>query len=65
MLSKEGNAFAASYFDFENGCYLDDYEQLLANDLATLYHVEDNWENYRIIQERIDARYRDWKNALG
>lgn len=37
MLSDEGNAFSKSYFDFEKGRYLADYEDLLGAKATTLY----------------------------
>lgn len=61
MLNEEGNAFAQYYFDFQNGMYLNDYDELLASNLPSLYHVEDSWENYEKIKQRIDQRYKDWK----
>lgn len=61
MLSDEGNAFARAYFDFDEGAYINDYEQLLAEDLPTTYHVEDSWDNYEKLKEVIDRRYEEWK----
>lgn len=61
MLNDEGNKFAKFYFDFETGQYLKDYEETFQN-IATLYHVNDNWENYLKIKEVIDRRYKEYKN---
>ncbi|MFJ7953620.1 hypothetical protein ACIQZG_19130 [Lysinibacillus sp. NPDC096418] len=61
MLNDEGNKFATCYFDFETGLYLKDYEETFQN-IATLYHVNDNWENYFKIKEVIDRRYKEYKN---
>ncbi len=61
MLNDEANAFSAYYFDFEKGQYLHDYEELLAKDLESLYHVKDSWENYYTLKSRIDERFREWK----
>ena len=61
MLTDEGNRFASDYFDFQRGEYLDDYEQILAKGLPSLYHVADTWENYDIIREKIDQRFEYWK----
>ena len=61
MLNDEGNKFATFYFDFETGLYLKDYEEAFQN-LATLYHVNDNWESYFKIKEVIDRRYKEYKN---
>jgi len=60
MLSEEGNAFAAAYFDFDRGHYLADYEELLLGRLPSLYHVSDTWENFERLKARIDQRYVAW-----
>jgi len=62
MLSEEGNAFAAEYFDFENGKYLSDYSELLVKNLPSEFHVPYTWENQRIVGQRISQRYLRWKN---
>ena len=59
-LNDDGNAFAASYFDFETGEYLADYELALAGDCETLYHVPDTWESYDAIRLVIDQRFAEW-----
>lgn len=63
MLTEEGNAFAYEYFEFKHGTYLEDYDQLLSADLPTMYHVQDTWENYERLRQRIDQRYREWKQS--
>jgi hypothetical protein len=60
-VSELGNRFALDYFDFDTGKYLDDYEMTLANELPTLFHVEDNWDNYEAIGKVIDKRFSEWK----
>jgi hypothetical protein len=61
MLNEEGNAFSQFYFDFEQGQFLADYDELLAGDLPSLYHVEDSQENYDKLKARINQRYEAWK----
>ena len=61
MLSEEGNRFARSYFEFEKGGFIADYEELLVQDLPSFYHVEDSWSNYRRLAAAIDQRYAQWK----
>lgn len=61
MLSEDGNSFAHFYFDFDNGQFLSDYEEVLAVDLPTLYHVSDTWENYENLKVRVDQRFADWQ----
>jgi hypothetical protein len=65
MLSDEGNAFAQSYFDFDKGKFLADYDEMLAKDLPSLYHVADTWENYDRLKARIDERFAAWKAHKG
>lgn len=61
-LTGEGVQFTEFYFDFEKGQYLADYSKVLANNLPSLYHVADTWDNYDELSKVIDARYRKWKN---
>ena len=61
-LNDEGNAFAMEYYEKE--VYFDDYDEFLGNTLPTLYHVEDTWENYELIKEKLDARFSKWKEKL-
>lgn len=60
MLSERGNAFAMDYFDFNRGSYLADYSQALQKSLPSELHVAYSEENYRVLRERIDERYRRW-----
>ena len=63
-LSDEGNAFAKYYYDGTEGNasrYFEDYEAALVGDLPTLYHVEDNWQNYDKIAAVISRRFEEWK----
>ena len=61
-LTDEGNAFAQDYFDFNKGEYLKDYEEVLASNLSSPFHVKDTWENYERLKQVIDRRHNDWKN---
>lgn len=64
-LNDEGNAFTASYFDFETGKYLTDYGDKLGRDLPELYYVADTWDNFDLLKPIIDQRYADWKATKG
>lgn len=55
-----GFRFTKSYFDFEKGQYLKDYEEILATNLPTLFNVQDTWENFEKICNVIDKRYQDF-----
>ena len=65
MLGDEGNAFSRHYFDFDRGRFLNDYEELLAAGLPSLYHVPDTWESYERLKTRIDERYDEWRREQG
>lgn len=61
MLNEEANQFAMEYFDFDNGLFLEDYEEAFS-EVDSLYEVEDSWENYSKIKAVIDGRYMEWKH---
>jgi hypothetical protein len=61
MLNAIGNAFTRSYFDFEKGSFVRDYQELLASSLPSFYRVADAWENYSKLSTRIDARFQAWQ----
>jgi hypothetical protein len=61
FLNNEGNAFARAYY--ETDMYVDDYADVLGDDVPTLFHVEDDWANYARIKERLDRRYAEWKSG--
>ncbi|MBD2715906.1 hypothetical protein KBK19_12755 [Microvirga sp. STR05] len=65
-LNDEGLAFAHYYYSDEEGglgSYYEDYEQTLAADLPTIYHVEDTWNNYDRLKPVIDQRFAEWKSV--
>lgn len=59
FLGDEANRFARAYY--EPDTYFDDYADELADEVPTLYHVEDNWRNYERMKRRIERRYAEWK----
>lgn len=59
LFSQEGNDFSMHYY--QSGMYRKDYEEVLASKLPSIYHVEDTWENYDKIADKIEARYQEWK----
>jgi hypothetical protein len=61
MLSEEGNAFAMTYFDFEQGRYLTDYAETLQKSLPSEFHVPFTDDNYAAITVVLDRRFREWK----
>jgi predicted DNA-binding WGR domain protein len=61
-LTNMGNKFSRLYFDFDNGEFTNDYDELLCKDLPTIYHVEDNWDNYSKLSKRISKRFDEWQS---
>ncbi len=59
-LNKEGNEFAKFYY--ESNIYYGDYELALADDLPTLYHVEDSWQNYDKLSKVLNKKFKQWKS---
>jgi hypothetical protein len=56
-LNFQGNLFAASYFGYR---YLQDYDNTLGQNLPSLYHVADLWENFDRLKPLLDRRFADW-----
>ena len=38
-----------------------DYEDVLGDDLPSLYHVEDTWANFDRLAPVLDARLAEWR----
>ena len=64
-LNEEGNAVTAFYYAGEQPPYVNDYENTLGVDLASLYHVPDTWQSYDLLCPCISKRYQDWKHSKG
>lgn len=64
-LTADGNAFAVAYYvgRSDDSRYLDDYLDEFDTTAAELYRVEDTWEAYDRIADRIDDRFREWTDA--
>jgi hypothetical protein len=60
-LNDDGNAFAAAYYEPDTFFY--DYDEILAADLPTMYHVEDSWAAFDKLTPRLDQRYAEWKST--
>ena len=61
MLTDEGNAFAAAYFDYEKGRYVEDLKGTLQGSLPSEYHIPFNDDTYGRLKLVIDKRYAEWK----
>jgi len=59
-LNSIGIRFTEDYYSTDK--YFDDYANTLANNLETVYHVENNWDNYAQIRKVLDHRFKKWKD---
>jgi hypothetical protein len=62
LFSQKGNLF--TYYYYAGGIYKKDYARILADTTPSLYHVEDTWENYGKISQRISDRFADWEKII-
>ncbi|MXV37759.1 hypothetical protein GO491_03550 [Flavobacteriaceae bacterium Ap0902] len=61
LLNKIGFNFAMEYFEFDNGEYINDYEETLSSeDNPDIFRVKNNWEYYHKITKIIDKRFEKW-----
>jgi hypothetical protein len=66
-LNEEGLAFTNYYYQadstdtFKN--YIDDYVEVLGNDVESIYEVADTWENYEKLQPLIDKKFSEWQKG--
>lgn len=61
MLNKEGFNFALSYFDFERGTYMQDYEKIFKVTGNQVFGIKDSWDNYDQLEPSINAAYERWR----
>ena len=58
--NEEGNAFASEYLEED---YIDDYASIVPNELETVYHLEDSWQNFDNLKVILDARLELWRKS--
>lgn len=63
LFDKTGNMF--TYYYYGGGIYRKDYEDVLAAELPSIYHVKDSWANYEKLSSKIKQRFDDWKKLIG
>ncbi len=62
-LNEEGQQFAQSYYASHK--YITDYAKLVtAADIPSIYHVNDSWKLYALIEPKIDKRFSHWKSGI-
>jgi hypothetical protein len=60
LLNDNGFNFAMSYFDFDKGTYMEDYEKTFNVTGDQVFTVKDTWDNYDKIKPMIDVAYKKW-----
>ncbi|MBD3681128.1 hypothetical protein H3005_04530 [Stenotrophomonas sp. Br8] len=63
MINDEANAFTLEYYQADDCLYPDDYIELLADDLPSIYHAADTWENFDRLAPVIAQRFTTWQAA--
>ncbi|MHC5202453.1 DUF7832 domain-containing protein [Myroides sp. LJL119] len=71
LLNQTGNAFTRDYYEEEGDFskhitdYFHDYQQNYnLGHGQDIYHVLDTWENYYLMEDVLDHRYKQWKNFV-
>ncbi len=59
-LNDKAVKFTKYYFDFDNGSYIDDYDECFTSKLDSIFHAKDTWENFDKISSIIDVRFNEW-----
>ncbi len=61
-LNDEGNKFAEFYYRLDTpDRFLHDYERTVGKAAPSLYHVEDSWANFDLLQPVFDERFSKWR----
>ncbi|WP_338394213.1 DUF7832 domain-containing protein [Fulvitalea axinellae] len=63
LFNEEGNMF--TYYYYAGGLFKKDYQDVLAGNLPSIYHVKDTWENFEAMSGRITQRYVEWRELIG
>ncbi len=63
LIDQEANAFTEEYYAPDDSPFGDDYFEILVGDLPSLYHVEDNWQNFDKLAPVFQQRLTHWRSA--
>jgi hypothetical protein len=61
MFNEVGNAFSWFCFESEEFDYYALFEELLAKNVPSPYHVLDSWDNFKILNKALDTVFNNWK----
>lgn len=59
-LNEKGYAFTKYYYESDK--YIEDYSEVLAAGVESIYEVENSSDNYNKLKPVIDKRYEEWKS---
>ena len=59
-LNELGLKFTTDYYSSND--YFEDYVETLASETETIYHVQNNRENYELIKIKLDQRFDKWNS---
>ena len=59
LFNEEANLF--TYYYYAGGLFKNDYLDVLVKDHETMYHVEDTWQNFQDISQRMNQRLDEWR----
>lgn len=62
LFTNEGNGFANYCFESDDFDYYGLFEESLAEDLPSPYHVRDDWKSFEILKDRLDGEYAHWQS---
>ena len=61
-LNEIGNEFTEYYYKNKNTAkYFDDYCLVLDRNVKSIYHIENTWENFELLEPILNKRYIEWK----
>ncbi len=62
LFSTETNLF--TFYYYAGGIFKRDYIDVLVKSHKTIYHVEDDWNNFNAISQRMSERFHEWKRLV-
>ncbi|OHX65482.1 DUF7832 domain-containing protein [Flammeovirga pacifica] len=60
LFNEEIQPFILDYYC--SGDYLNDYKDALMKEHESMFHIHDNWDNFKIVSDLLSQRLNAWKN---
>ena len=61
-LNDKGKAFAQYYYGAN--MYYEDYGSILSDELSSVFHVIDSWDNYEKLALKLDEQFNKWQETF-